>query len=121
MPRGAKEQKRSVRAALIVAFLVLFAATPALADSIAPGQIRVVDGDTIHVVGQRRSARLVGFNAPETSRAKCRAERTLGHEATRRLRQSLPAAGSTSTKFLAHARPEPKARRAAITVARARS
>ena len=64
--------------------LILLAA-PALAEPISPDRIRVVDGDTIRVQG--KSVRLVGFNTPETYRARCSAERKLGNEATRRLRR----------------------------------
>jgi endonuclease YncB( thermonuclease family) len=57
-----------------------------LAASIAPDDIRVIDGDTIRVHHQQPNVRLVGFNAPETRRAQCEAERELGAKATRRLR-----------------------------------
>jgi endonuclease YncB( thermonuclease family) len=46
----------------------------------------VLDGDTIRVFHQQPNVRLVGFNAPETRRAECDAERELGAKATRRLR-----------------------------------
>jgi endonuclease YncB( thermonuclease family) len=39
----------------------------------------------------RLSVRLVGFNAPETRRAACEAERELGARATRRLRDLVRA------------------------------
>jgi endonuclease YncB( thermonuclease family) len=44
--------------------------------------IRVVDGDTVRV---EQTIRLVGRNAPETSRARCDRERELGEEAKARL------------------------------------
>ncbi len=47
--------------------------------------ISVVDGDTIRIDG--KLTRLVGFNAPETWKPNCAAERNLGEAATRRLRQ----------------------------------
>jgi endonuclease YncB( thermonuclease family) len=48
--------------------------------------MRVIDGDTIRVHHKQPNVRLVGFNAPETRRAQCNAERELGAKATRRLR-----------------------------------
>lgn len=54
-------------------------------------KISVTDGDTIRVAGQ--VVRLVGFNSPETYRAACAREQTLGDRATRRLEQ-LVAAGN---------------------------
>ena len=53
---------------------------------IASDQVRVIDGDTIRLHHQKPDVRLVGFNAPETRRAICEAERELGDKATRRLR-----------------------------------
>jgi endonuclease YncB( thermonuclease family) len=47
--------------------------------------ISVVDGDTIRIGG--RLTRLTGFNAPETWKPNCAAERHLGEAATARLRQ----------------------------------
>jgi endonuclease YncB( thermonuclease family) len=54
---------------------------------IPPSRILVLDGDTIRIDGRKPDIRLVGFNAPETSRAQCKAERDLGNAATRRLQQ----------------------------------
>ena len=52
----------------------------------APGQVHVVDGDTISVGG--RQYRLVGFDTPETgSNARCQRERDLAARATSRLRE----------------------------------
>ncbi len=59
----------------------------ALAEPIAPSRITVIDGDTIRVDRRQPDVRLVGLNAPETFRPDCRAERTLGYAASRRLRQ----------------------------------
>jgi endonuclease YncB( thermonuclease family) len=53
---------------------------------IDPDQVQVIDGDTIRINGDKVHVRLVGFNAPETKRAKCEAERALGVLATQRLR-----------------------------------
>jgi endonuclease YncB( thermonuclease family) len=63
-------------------FLAL--ATPAVAEPIEPGDVYVVDGDTIAVYHTQPNVRLVGFNAPETSNV-CEAERQLGLRATQRL------------------------------------
>jgi endonuclease YncB( thermonuclease family) len=54
---------------------------------IEPDDIRVIDGDTIRVQHSKPDVRLVGFNAPETRKAKCEAERGPGAAATRRLRE----------------------------------
>ncbi|HEY7243550.1 MAG TPA: thermonuclease family protein [Xanthobacteraceae bacterium] len=56
------------------------------AQPINRAEIRVIDGDTIRVLRKTPNVRLVGFNAPETRRAKCETERKLGAKATRRLR-----------------------------------
>lgn len=61
----------------------------AVAEPIAAGRIRVIDGDTIRVDGARPDVRLVGYNAPETRRARSEYERDLGGKATRRLREIL--------------------------------
>jgi endonuclease YncB( thermonuclease family) len=57
------------------------------ADPIDSDRIHVIDGDTIHVAGTTPDVRLVGFNAPETTRAQCPEERALGEKADRRLRE----------------------------------
>jgi endonuclease YncB( thermonuclease family) len=46
---------------------------------VEPGQIEVLDGDTIRVAEE--TFRLVGFDAPETYRAKCPSEHELGNRA----------------------------------------
>ena len=55
----------------------------AWAEPIAPTAVRVVDGDTIDVDGERY--RLVGFDTPETWKPGCAYERALGETATARL------------------------------------
>lgn len=50
--------------------------------TITPDEVRVIDGDTIRLHQQRPDVRWVGFNAPETRRAICEAERELGDKAT---------------------------------------
>jgi endonuclease YncB( thermonuclease family) len=57
------------------------------AGAIIPSRILVLDGDTIRIDGRKPDVRLVGLNAPETSRAECKGERDLGEAATRRLQQ----------------------------------
>ena len=69
--------------ALVTVFLYAKVARSAPIDA---KEIHVVDGDTIRLHQKRPDVRLVGFNAPETRRAMCEAERKLGGEATRRLR-----------------------------------
>lgn len=73
-----------MRFALILA--VALAASGAAAEPIDAGRIRVIDGDTIRIDGARPDHRLVGFNTPETRRAKSEIERELGGKATSRLR-----------------------------------
>lgn len=62
-----------------------------MAEPISPDRIRVIDGDTIRIDGTRPDHRLVGFNAPETRRAKTEYERNLGGIATFRLREIVRA------------------------------
>jgi endonuclease YncB( thermonuclease family) len=76
---------RAVLTAIGGAYLLLV--NLALADPVSPDQIRVIDGDTIRIFHSAPNVRLVGFNAPETRRAACPAERALGGKATRRLRE----------------------------------
>ena len=59
----------------------------AAAEPISPDRIRVLDGDTIRIDETKPDHRLVGFNAPETRRAKTEHERNLGAIATTRLRE----------------------------------
>lgn len=101
MPGLRQREKRISKAVLASCLLTIMAAVaPALADPVTPSQIRVVDGDTIQVVGQHRNSRLVGFKAPGTGPAQCRAERALGHEAARRLRE-LVAGGGLDLEYIA--------------------
>jgi endonuclease YncB( thermonuclease family) len=75
-------------------------ATVALAAPINPDDVRVIDGETIRVFHRQPNVRLVGFNAPETRRAQCEAERELGAKATRRVRD-LVQAGNLDFEFVA--------------------
>ncbi|MEW6256931.1 MAG: thermonuclease family protein [Pseudomonadota bacterium] len=86
------EPLRAALARLAFMLCVAFLATGAQAAPIEPGQIRVIDGDTI-AVGETHY-RLVGFDTPETGpRARCSAERALGAEATQRLRRIVAGGG----------------------------
>jgi endonuclease YncB( thermonuclease family) len=58
---------------------------------LSSGQVEVLDGDTIRTAGE--TFRLVGFDAPETYRARCPSERELGSRATYRLRQLVAGGG----------------------------
>jgi endonuclease YncB( thermonuclease family) len=64
----------------------------------------VIDGDTIRIGHQKSDVRLVGFNAPETRRAVCEAERELGGKATARLRD-LVRSSKLDFEFVACAYP----------------
>ena len=63
--------------------------------------VRIIDGDTIAVPGLSANMRLVGFNTPETYRAKCQAEKDLGNMATARLRKLVSSAGSVKVRRVA--------------------
>lgn len=78
--------------ALMVAVLV----SPAAASSIDPGDVRVIDGSTIEVRGA--VYRLVGFDAPETVRAQCAAERERGATAMARLNLLVAKGGLDFTR-----------------------
>jgi len=81
-------------------FLLAILSAPAIAEPIDPDDIRVIDGDTIRVYQEQPDVRLVGFNAPETRRAACEAERQLGARATLRLR-NLVRAGDLDFEYVA--------------------
>jgi endonuclease YncB( thermonuclease family) len=70
----------------IVLFNFVAWSWPVLPAPIDPSDISVIDGDTIRVYQKQPNVRLVGFNAPETRKAQCNAERGLGARATRRVR-----------------------------------
>lgn len=80
---------RALNASLVLAGLVVAAL-------VAPWPVRVVDGDTIDR-GLFRY-RLVGFDAPETRRARCVLERERGHAATARLRELIAGAGEVEIR-----------------------
>lgn len=84
--------------------VLIFLPIPTFAAPVDSSDVRVIDGDTIRVYQQQPNVRLVGFNAPETRRAVCAAERKLGASATRRLRD-LVRAGHLDFEFVACACP----------------
>ena len=59
--------------------------------TVGAANVRVIDGDTISFRGN--TYRLVGYDTPETSKAKCDNERALGFQATARL-QALISSGA---------------------------
>lgn len=73
-------------AILIAGLLVSTITQPSASEPIAANQVHVLDGDTVRLFKMKPDVRLVGFNAPETKRARCDSERALGDKATRRLR-----------------------------------
>ena len=58
---------------------------------VGAGKIFVIDGDTIAVDDVRH--RLMGFDTPETYRARCQEEHALGTKATERLNNLISQAG----------------------------
>jgi endonuclease YncB( thermonuclease family) len=82
-------------------FIALLSSLSAVAEAgpIEPGDVHVIDGDTIRVFHKEPNVRLVGFNTPETRRATCEAERELGSKATRRVRE-LVGAGNLQFDFV---------------------
>jgi micrococcal nuclease len=59
---------------------VVLLASPACAEPVKPGEIVIIDGDTVAIGNER--IRLKGFDTPETYDAKCADELALGLEAT---------------------------------------
>jgi endonuclease YncB( thermonuclease family) len=90
-----------IRAAIALALM----AGTALAEPIEPSQVRVIDGDTIKVYNTGPNVRLVGFNAPETRKAMCDAERALGDQATRRVRDLVRTGGLDYSQVSCACRP----------------
>jgi endonuclease YncB( thermonuclease family) len=77
--------------------------THAKAEPVSYSRIHVDDGDTIHLKGDPRGIRLVGFNAPESTklRAMCEAELRMGVIAKARLKQLLARAKAIDVRFVA--------------------
>jgi micrococcal nuclease len=86
---GSKQLVMKIAAAIIAILLLI--GQSALAEVIEPRQVRVIDGDTIAVNG--KTVHLVGFVAPETQDAQCKAERQLGDKAAKRMRDLILAGG----------------------------
>lgn len=63
--------------------------------------IRVIDGDTVAINGQRANVRLVGFNTPETWSPSCPAELEIGRRATARLKTLIREARSIEFRRVA--------------------
>lgn len=88
---GSNQGAVIMRIALAALGLFLLS-TGALAEPVAPGSVRAVDGDTIRHEGHL--VRLIGINAPELgSHAHCLPERALGLKAERRLRAIIAGGG----------------------------
>lgn len=87
----------------LLAVIVLVSASYAYAEPIDRAQITVTDGDTIHVVGEPKAIRLVGFDAPETGdeNARCDAEKERGERAKVRLSEILDT-GTLDIRYRKH-------------------
>lgn len=83
---GIRHARALTRFLCITMLLICNCSNSATAEAISPDQVHVIDGDTIRLFNMKPDVRLVGFNAPETRRAKCDHERQLGDHATRRVR-----------------------------------
>lgn len=81
----------------IAALLALFISSSPQSGPIKPGDIHVVDGDTIILAGEREETRLVGYNTPEPDPkyAQCEADLRLGARASTRLKQIVAAGDLT--------------------------
>lgn len=100
---------------LPIVLMLLLTVGVASAEPIDLGRIRVLDGDTIRIDGAKPDHRLVGFNTPETRRAKSDQERELGGRATARLREIVRGGKLDYTLVDCACRPAPPGRRSAIT------
>ncbi|PXW51592.1 thermonuclease family protein [Chelatococcus asaccharovorans] len=81
-----------------------FAPSNALGPMETP-QFSVVDGDTIRISGEAKGMRLVGFNTPETTNARCAQERELGRRATERLSELVTSGKVTIERVACSCRP----------------
>lgn len=80
-----------MRILAILVAVTAIACGVATAQTVSPDAVLVDDGDTIRVGAN--IYRLVGFDAPETQKAKCAAELALGNRATARLRDIVRRGG----------------------------
>lgn len=93
-----------MRKAIITAIVAGVAYAASLVIPLSAGSIiRVVDGDTIDMDGE--IVRIANIDTPETTRAKCEAERAKGYAATKALADLL-SQGAVALK-----RGDPKSRR----------
>jgi endonuclease YncB( thermonuclease family) len=104
LERRTTMRARNVARSALFAALSLGCILRVAAEPIHPNEIEVVDGDTIRARGVTL-VRLVGFDAPETWRAKCPAERSLGTRATERLRQLVASGPLDLTEVVCSCRP----------------
>ena len=95
----AKHQSLCPFVEFVFACLLVFSSSTTAAP-INPDDVRVIDGDTIRLWQKGPDVRLIGFNAPETRRAACVAERELGASARGRLHQ-LVQHGNLDFEFVA--------------------
>jgi endonuclease YncB( thermonuclease family) len=65
---------------------------PGAPQALSSTQVQVVDGDTIRLQGQQNDVRLLGFDSPQTARARCDVERERGYTTMRRLRALVESA-----------------------------
>lgn len=72
---------------LVLAGLLVLACAPARAETVEGDLIRVIDGDTVELAGER--IRLIEPDAPEISKPRCNTELAKGLLASGRLRQLL--------------------------------
>ena len=61
---------------LVLAGLLAMACTPAIAETVDGALIRVIDGDTVELAGER--IRLIEPDAPEISKPRCNTELAKG-------------------------------------------
>jgi hypothetical protein len=112
------QRKRGSRFAVMIGYSALvcaFAVSILRASPLDPSDVAVLDGDTIRVAGE--PFRLVGFDAPETHRARCSFEREIGDRATLKPDRLSWAVASILSEWLAPAERGRKERGAAITAA----
>lgn len=75
--------KTIIRLASAISLIIVSGCTETR-ETLFASDIYMIDGDTAEIRGERY--RLVGFDTPETYRAKCQYEQDLGQQATKRAR-----------------------------------